>query len=142
MFDIPAAVEAGSNLISKILDKIAPDADFKEKNRITMALTEMQTEYNVILSQIDVNKEEAKNPHFFVAGARPAALWVCVASLAYSSIGVSFMTWLAACFGLPPLPIVDSTATDAILYGLLGLGGLRTIDKYNGVDTKILGAKK
>ena len=85
---------------------------------------------------MDINKEEAKNPSVFVAGARPAAMWIGVVSLLYAGIGTSFLSWIALCFGLPPLPIVDISTTNAILMGLLGLGGMRSIDKYNEVDTK------
>jgi hypothetical protein len=136
MFDIPAAVEAGSNLISKILDKVAPDADFAEKNRITLALTEMQNEYNVVLAQLKINDTEAASPSFFVAGARPAAMWVGVISLAYSGIGISLLSWISVLFGGVPLPFIDTSTQMNLLMGLLGLGGMRTYEKTKGVDTK------
>jgi hypothetical protein len=78
---------------------------------------------------------EAANPSLFVAGARPAAMWVGVVTLAYSGIGISFLSWIALACGLPALPIVDPTATNAILMGLLGLGGMRTVEKVKGVST-------
>jgi hypothetical protein len=139
MFDIPAAVEAGSNLISKILDKVAPDADFAEKNRITLALTEMQNEYNVVLAQLKINDTEAASPSFFVAGARPAAMWVGVISLAYSGIGISLLSWISLLFGGAPLPFIDTSTQMNLLMGLLGLGGMRTYEKTKGVDTKTMG---
>jgi len=78
MFGIDDAIAAGANLITKILDKVAPDADEAEKDKLTLALTEMQNEYATTLKQIDVDNTEATNPHWFVAGWRPFVGWVWV----------------------------------------------------------------
>ena len=139
MFDIPAAIEAGSNMITTIANKFSPDMNEVEKNKMVLALTEMNNQYAEVLGQLDINKVEAANPSVFVAGARPAAMWVGVISLFYSGIGISFLSWLALCFGLPSLPVVDPSATNSILMGLLGLGGLRTAEKMKGVSTSNVG---
>jgi hypothetical protein len=139
MFGIDDAIAAGSNLISTIANKIAPDANLETQGKITAALTEMQSQYALILSQIEVNKVEAANPSVFVAGARPAAMWVGVASLFYSGIGISLLNWVAMIAGLPPLPAIDPTTANNILMGLLGIGGLRTAEKLKGVETKAVG---
>jgi hypothetical protein len=142
MFGIDDAITAGSQLITTIVNKIAPDANIETQGKITAALTEMQNEYALILSQIEVNKVEAANPSVFVAGARPAAMWVGVASLFYSGIGMSLLNWAAAIAGLPILPAIDPTTANNILMGLLGIGGLRTAEKLKGVDTKAIGKIK
>lgn len=140
MFDIPEAITAGSNLIKTIVDKIAPDANIEEQGKITAALTEMQNQYAIILAQIDVNKIEAASSSVFVSGARPAAMWVGVASLAYSGLGISLLNWLALVFGLPTFPAINSEVATNILVGLLGLGGYRTVEKLRGVETKSIGS--
>jgi hypothetical protein len=139
MFGIDDAITAGSGLIKTIVDKIAPDANIEEQGKITAALTEMQSQYALILSQIEVNKVEAANPSVFVAGARPAAMWVGVLSLFYSGIGISLLNWGAAMADLPPLPAIDSSVANDILIGLLGIGGLRTAEKLRGVETRKIG---
>lgn len=139
MFGIDDAIAAGSNLVTTIANKIAPDANIEEQGRITAALTEMQNQYALILGQIEVNKVEAANPSVFVAGARPAAMWVGVASLFYSGIGSSLLNWGVMIAGLPPLPAIDSSVANDILIGLLGIGGLRTAEKIKGVATKAVG---
>jgi hypothetical protein len=121
------------------VNKIAPDANVEEQGRLTAALTEMQNQYALLLSQIEVNKTEAANPSVFVSGARPAAMWVGVLSLFYSGIGLSLLNWAANIAGLPPLPAIDPTTANNILIGLLGLGGYRTVEKIKGVDTKNMG---
>jgi Holin of 3TMs, for gene-transfer release len=140
MLGIDDAIAAGSNLITTIANKIAPDANIEEQGKITAALTEMQNQYALILAQLKINEVEAANPHWFVAAARPAAMWVGVLSLFYSGLGISLLSWIASCFGLPPLQPIDSGVSTDILMGLLGLGGMRTYEKTKGVDTK--GMKK
>ena len=137
-FGIDDAIGAVASLTDDIIKRVFPDATEIEKAKLQQLTQTIQNEYALQLAQIDVNKVEATNPSIFVAGARPAAMWVSVITLAYSGIGVSFLSWLATCFGLPTLPIVDSTATNAILMGLLGLGGMRSFDKLKGTDTKDL----
>lgn len=74
--------------------------------------------------------------NFFVAGARPCAIWVGVFSLLYAGLGISLLNWLTSLLHLPAFPQISESALDVILYGLLGFGGLRTVDKVKGVDTK------
>lgn len=136
MLGIDDAVSAVSNLASTVVSRIWPDATVVEKAKLDQIASEMTNEYQLVLSQLEINKVEAASTHIFVSGARPAAMWVGVFSLFYMGIGLSLLTWFAACVGLPAPPeFADSTSTD-ILMGLLGLGGLRSFDKLKGTDTK------
>lgn len=87
--------------------------------------------------QREINKVEAASASLFVAGWRPAVGWLCVATLFYQWVVVPTVSWLfqAAGVGVPPLPHLDSQDTQTLLYALLGVGGLRTIDKMTGTDT-------
>lgn len=75
----------------------------------------------------------------FFAGARPAAMWVGVISLFYSGIGISLLSWIALIFGLPTVPAFSDATVENILYGLLGLGGMRTVEKLKSVQTNKIG---
>jgi len=35
--------------------------------------------------------------------------------------------------------VIDTTTTGEVLLGMLGLGGMRSFDKLNGTDTKVIG---
>jgi len=50
-------------------------------------------------------------------------------------VAVSFIIFFAALFGatLPPLPEFDMGSLMTVLMGMLGLGGLRTFEKYKKV---------
>jgi len=139
MFGIDDAITSVANLASTVVERIYPDATIVEKAKLDRIAAEISNEFNLVLGQLEINKVEAASSSFFVAGARPAAMWVGVLSLFYMGIGGSLLSWLAICFNLPPLPIINESTSTDILMGLLGLGGLRTFDKLKGVDTKIVG---
>lgn len=81
------------------------------------------------------------NPGMLAAGARPAAMWVGVATILYIGIGLSFLNWLALCLHLPPFPPVSDTAAQYAVGALLGIGALRSFDKAKGTDTRVIGQK-
>lgn len=84
-------------------------------------LKQMDDNFQSAIEQIKVNAAEAAQPglHF-----RDGAGWVCVAGLAVT-IFKPLIEWGTALAGHPiTLPPVDSTTTNDILMGLLGLGGM------------------
>lgn len=94
--------------------------------------------------QIKLNEIEAASPSLFVAGWRPAAGWVCVAGLFYNSIGRPLLQFLLNVFltlahaspelaRVLTLPALDIGDLITLLLGMLGLGGLRTFEKREGV---------
>ncbi len=74
--------------------------------------------------QSAINAEEAKSANWFVAGWRPACGWLCVGALAYASI-------LAPILHLPP---GNTETLITLLFGMLGLGSMRTLEKFKGVS--------
>lgn len=126
--------------ITQVLDKIIPDpqaaADAKLK-ALELAqkgdLTALDAELRLALGQLEVNKAEAITD-MFRGGWRPAVGWVCVVGLAYQFILQPLLPWLVALFGaqVPPLPAIDNETLMVLLTGMLGLGGLRTIERVKG----------
>lgn len=87
--------------------------------------------------QTDVTKVEAANPSTFVAGWRPAVGWTCAIALFNNFILAPYAEWIAALAGHPvPFPHLDIASLMTLLIGLLGLGGMRTLEKVQGVATK------
>jgi len=89
--------------------------------------------HNSDLAQIAVNMEEAKSPSIFVSGWRPAVGWVCVIALAFNYIVSPLGNWAAAIW-MPEvtLPSLDIQELMTLLFGLLGMGTLRSYDKKQG----------
>lgn len=124
---------------SKVIDKIFPDADARDKAKLAMLqmqqqgdFKELELQYKNATEQIAVNVEEAKSASLFVAGWRPAAGWVCVLGLLYSVFIRPMISWLAtiASFNAVP-PVIDNVMLMQLLFGMLGLGALRSYDKKN-----------
>lgn len=89
------------------------------------------------LAQVEVNKAEAQHPSVFVAGWRPFIGWVCGLALAWHFIGFDLMNWLRLAFfpDVPTPPALNGTETlVTVLLSMLGLGGLRTVEKLKGVS--------
>ncbi len=86
------------------------------------------------IAQIEINKIEASHRSVFVAGWRPFIGWVCGLALLYNFIVRDLLAWVmvntGAAAALPPALQMEHLLT--VLMGLLGLGGLRTIEKIAG----------
>lgn len=126
--------------ITQVLDKIIPDpqaaADAKLK-ALELAqkgdLAALDAELRLALGQIEVNKAEATTD-MFRGGWRPAVGWTCVFGLGYQFVLQPVLPWVVALFGaqVPPLPAIDNESLLVLLTGMLGLGGLRTIERVKG----------
>ena len=116
--------------ISNILDKFVADKDLKQKLE-----HELKTElHRANMAQIEVNKEEAKHRTVFVAGWRPFTGWVCATALAYHFILEPVIVFGLALYNIQlTLPQFDMASLLTVLMGMLGLGGLRTYEKKQGL---------
>ena len=128
---------------SKVIDKLFPDKNEAEKAKIAMiqlqqegAFKELELEYKAASEQIAVNMKEAEHPSVFVSGARPAAMWVCVAGFGYNFIIFPLLSWASLNLSWQVPPVIDSTIMMNLLFGMLGLAGFRSYDKKNGVASK------
>ena len=86
------------------------------------------------LAQIEVNAKEAANPNLFVSGWRSCVGWACAGGFIYATAGEVLLTWLSGINGWPPPPKVDTDTLTTVLYGMLGLGTLRTYEKVKGAE--------
>jgi hypothetical protein len=121
--------------ISALLDKVIPDAGERARLAHEIATMAERQAHEIALAQIEVNKEEAKSENLFKSGWRPFIGWVCGTAFAYHFVGQPIIMFVLAYFGLPApeLPGFDMASLMTVLGGLLGLGGLRTFEKYKGV---------
>lgn len=128
------------SMLPGILDKIIPDpaaaADAKLK-AIELAqrgeLATLDADLRLMLAQADINKAEASTD-LFRGGWRPACGWVCAAGLAYTFLLRPVLPWLASLAGadVQAMPEIDTDTLMVLLTGMLGLGGLRTVERIRG----------
>lgn len=99
-----------------------------------LALENKKVDTSIQLAQIDVNKEEAKSASWFTSGWRPAVGWTCVGGLAYQLMFRPILGWVAQNllgWTLPPNLELETLMT--LLFGMLGLGAYRSVEKVKGV---------
>lgn len=120
-------IGAVADLASTVISRLWPDKTEQERAQLAAALT-------IVQGQLDANKVEAASPSAFTSGWRPGVGWVCVAALACQYIARPLVQWGGIVSGhpLPDLPGIDDNLWQLML-GLLGLGGLRTYEKVQGV---------
>ena len=127
-------------MLPGLLDKIIPDpaaaADAKLK-AFELAqrgeLAALDADLRLMLAQADINKAEASTD-LFRGGWRPACGWVCAAGLAYTFLLRPVLPWLASLAGadVQAMPEIDTDTLMVLLTGMLGLGGLRTVERIKG----------
>jgi len=130
---ISAALDLGNTLITRIF----PDPAQADAAKLKLLELQKNGELAAMTAQTDINKEEAKSSSLFVSGWRPAIGWVCALALAYQYLLRPLGGTLASVFGItiPALPGLDDNLWQ-LMMGMLGMGGLRTFEKVQGVASK------
>lgn len=126
---------------SKILDKIFPDPAAKAQAQLELLkqtqageFKEMDAALAEAQAQSAVNQVEAASPDTFVAGWRPFIGWVCGSAFAINFVIGPMGEWLALLAGKTAhFPTLDVATMMPVLMGMLGLGGMRTYEKFKGV---------
>lgn len=125
----------------KLFDKFIPDPEAKakailelKKEENAQALQELTLEIQSMKLQTDINLEEAKSGNWFAASWRPFIGWVCGVAFAYHFVLQPLIAFFLAANGHDmKLPAFDMDALFTVLMGMLGLGGMRSFEKYKGV---------
>ena len=122
-------------LVGDVLDRFFPD-----KEKAEQAKREIESQFTdhlarIDLAQLEVNKEEAKSRNVFIAGWRPFIGWTCGLALCWTYILQPIAQFVLAQTGhLIDLPGLDMSTMMPVLLGMLGLGGLRSFEKFKGVS--------
>lgn len=123
-------IGAVADLAKTAINAIWPDKTEQEKAQLAAAVTLVQ-------GQLAINQAEATNPNLFVSGWRPAIGWTCGAGCAWNWIGLPVAKVIMDYLGHPiAMSPADLGEMMPLLLGMLGLGGLRTVEKINGVAAK------
>jgi hypothetical protein len=117
--------------VANIIDQFVETDD--EKRIAEMIKAKMMMKPS--LAQVELNKIEAGHRSIFVAGWRPFIGWVCGFALLWHFILFDFLTWITVNFfphvtNIPQLTGTETLVT--VLLSLLGLGAMRTAEKFGG----------
>jgi hypothetical protein len=125
-FGIDDAIAAGL----QVLNKFVPDPEARAKAEADLRNSLQAWDK----AQTDVNAIEAANANVFVSGWRPFIGWTCGLALAYQYVIAPLFVWFALCAGFhPPAPPKLDDTLWQLVFAMLGMGGLRTLEKVKGV---------
>ena len=121
--------------VSGLLDKFIEDKDQKAALAHEIATLADKQANEQAVAQIELNKVEAAHQSMFVAGWRPAVGWVCALAMLLNFILIPFINLGLEFGGLDlQLDLIDMETMLPVLFGMLGLGGMRTAEKLKGVQ--------
>jgi hypothetical protein len=127
-----------SNLVGPVtglLDKVIEDKDQKAKLAHEIATMSDTHAQQALMGQLEINKAEAASGSVFKGGWRPFIGWVCGVAFAYHFVLQPLIVFgvTAAGIDIPELPEFDMGSLMTVMMGMLGLGGLRSYEKKQGI---------
>ena len=133
MDPITAAMDIGS----KVIDRLWPDPAQAASAKLELIKLQQSGDLAQMTGQLDINKIEAASNSTFVSGWRPAIGWVCALALLYQYLVRPLAVAIFAAVGhpLPVMPGLDENLWQ-LMMAMLGMGGLRTFEKVQGVANK------
>lgn len=126
-------IQAIASVVGNVLDKVVEDKDLRLKldHELRSAL------HDANMAQVEVNKVEAAHNNVFVSGWRPAIGWVAALGFGYTFVAQPFLQWIMVMNGVDTvLPEINTDILFELVLAMLGMAGLRSFDKLNGVHRK------
>ena len=121
--------------VTGLLDKFIEDKD--QKNAIAHEIATLATKqaHEANMGQIEILKAEASHRSVFVAGWRPFLGWCLSFAMALHFVLAPVTMFVCSYAGvsIPELPVFDMDSLMTVLMGMLGLGGLGTVEKVKGI---------
>lgn len=133
---IPVVLDFGIQLIERLF----PDPKTAEAAKLSLLkmqldgqLAELSATSRIAEAQTQTNNVEASSPNIFQAGWRPFIGWVCGAGLVYQFLLHPLFNFVLLTAGKTvQLPSLEMEALMTLLFGILGLGAYRSIEKIRG----------
>ena len=120
--------------VSALLSRVIPDKTERDKLAHEIATMAEKQAHEQIMAQVEVNKIEAAHKSLYVAGWRPFVGWTCGVAMAFNYVGVPVIEPVSVLYGTSlTLDPLDLDVMMPVLLGMLGLGGMRSYEKRNGV---------
>jgi len=120
-------------IVERVLDFIPNPAE-KAKAQMEIQNQLMAAAIAESQGQLEINKVEAASSSIFVSGWRPAIGWICAFGFAWQFAVIPILSWVMLVSGVTtPLPNIDTDSLYSLTMGMLGMGALRSFEKWKGV---------
>ena len=117
-----------------LLDRFVPDPAQKQAAEMELIRLAADGELKQVIAQLEINAREATHPSIFVAGWRPFFGWAGGVGFVYAVIGQPMLAWVASIHNWPAPPSLNIDLLWVVITGLLGIGGLRSLEKVKGAS--------
>jgi hypothetical protein len=124
-------------VIGSVLDKLFPDPNAAAEAKLKVMelaqrgeLAALEADVKLATGQMEVNKAEAASGNAYASSWRPTIGYICAIGLAYNFIIHPLLLWAVAFghIGITPPNLVSDNLME-LVFGMLGLAGLRTFEK-------------
>jgi len=113
--------------VTSLISEFITDKDKAAELAYKIATRAEENAHAVQMGQLRVNEVQAAHKSMFVAGSRPAILWICAMALGYNTLAHPILDiWYE-------MPEVNTELLYPVMMGLLGLGAFRSFEKSKGV---------
>lgn len=137
---VTALLDIGTKVIERLWPDPTQAAGAKLellKMQQTGELAALAAETDLAKGQLAINQAEASSPSLFVSGWRPAIGWICGAAFAWNWVGLPIAKFAMSAYGHPlDLATADMSEMLPVLFGMLGMGGLRSWEKAKGIAAR------
>jgi hypothetical protein len=136
--DLEGVVNGASNLVNSIGNQIRGKVpvDSVELAKLELEMEKLVNAKAQILATVDqaqatINAEDAKSNSFFKSGWRATAAWICIFGIFNNLILMPTIVWFLQFFMIkvPVTLTLETGELMTMLFGLLGLGAMRSFDK-------------
>ena len=121
-----SSVETPINAVNNLLDSLFTS----DEEKLNLEILKQRVEQSPDPVQSKINQVQAMHRHIFVAGARPFLMWVCGLGFLFAFVINPILQWCWPEVGTPELPLGVMLE---LTLAMLGLAGLRTVEKLKGV---------
>uniref|UniRef100_UPI002601D2BF 3TM-type holin n=1 Tax=uncultured Paraglaciecola sp. TaxID=1765024 RepID=UPI002601D2BF len=124
-----------SPIVGKLIDLI-PDKNARAKAKEDFEKDLLEAVTQASNAQAKINEVEAAHSSVFVAGWRPFIGWICGVGLAWAYIVQPVVLWYISVAhpGISTIPQISTDGLYQLVLAMLGMGGLRTLEKMKGVS--------
>ena len=125
------------NLGNTLITRLIPDPAQQAEAKLKLLELHQSGELASMTAQTDINKIEAQSSSIFISGWRPFIGWVCGSAFALHYLLMPVANFILVMTGHKEVVLSFDMATlMTVMMSLLGLGGMRTYEKVQGVASK------
>jgi hypothetical protein len=137
-FDLGSIINGASGLVNSIGNQIRGKVpvDEIELAKLELQMGQLVNAKTEIIAKVDeaqalINLEDAKSGSFFQRGWRPTTAWICLFGILNNLIIMPTVVWFLQFFTdkVPPVLALDTSELMTLLFGLLGLGAMRSYER-------------